>query len=138
MSTLRITNQTKNSILATHATVADNPVMRRRGLQGLQREDFPQGSGLYIPNCAAIHTVEMAFAFDVLFLDTFTHRVVKTVQSVLPGCHFNTIKVPTEICAALELPEGTIKATWTEPGDVLTMMASGHAGAEELSRVGAL
>lgn len=138
MSTLRITNLTRNSVLATHANVALDPATRRRGLLGLERDDFTGGSGLFIPLCSAIHTVEMEFAIDVLFLEMHSHRVIKTVECAMPGCHFNTIRIPSELCGVLELPEGTLKLSGTVVADVLIMMVSGHATPEELKRVGAL
>ena len=135
MVTLRITNPTRNSVLATYANIANTPNLRRIGLIGAPP---PQpGEGLFFPECNAIHTVEMAFPIDVVFVDMLTKRVKKTVQQAQPGCHFNVL-VPKELSAAIELPAGTIKETGTVPGDVVMLLSSGHASQADLNYVGAL
>jgi uncharacterized membrane protein (UPF0127 family) len=135
MVTLRITNDSKRSILCTYANIATTPQSRRVGLIGAP--PLQPGEGLFIPECNAIHTVEMGFPIDVLFVDMLQHKIVKVGQRVHPGCHFNTL-CPRELCAALELPAGTILATGTAPGDTVMILSSGHASQADLNYVGAL
>jgi uncharacterized membrane protein (UPF0127 family) len=135
MTTLRITNASKDSILATHAQIANTPATRRQGLIGLTA--LPIGSGLFFPECNAIHTVEMTMVIDVIFIDTLKRRIQKIVPGAVPGCHFNTL-VPREISAVLELPAGVIELTGSAPGDVLVLMSSSHCSQEELSEIGRL
>jgi uncharacterized membrane protein (UPF0127 family) len=135
--TLRITNITRNSILATQAKVAATPDQRRVGLIGTSQRDFGPGSGLYFPECAAIHTFQMSFPIDVLFIDMISRRIVKMSPYLGPGCHFNAL-LPQDITAALELPAGTIEVTGTRVGDVISVMSSAHCSQEELNRIGAL
>lgn len=138
MSTLRITNHTRNSVLATQAQIANTPEFRLRGLIGVTEADFQPGAGLYFPECNAIHTVEMSMPIDVLFIDTLTKRIKKAVSCAAIGRHFNTIYLPREICAVLELPAGVIGMTGTQPGDVVVIMSSTHCSQAELNEVGAL
>lgn len=135
MTTLRVTNATRNSVLATRARVAKDATSRKLGLIGFIH--LEPGDGLYIPECNTIHTVEMKFAIDVVFVETMTGAILKVAQRAQPGCHFNTL-IPSEVCAVLKLPEGTIELTGSAPGDVLVFMSSGHGSQEELNRIGAL
>jgi uncharacterized membrane protein (UPF0127 family) len=135
MVTLRVTNQTRNSVLATYANIASTPGARRIGLIGAP--PLQPGEGLLFPECNSIHTIEMGFAIDVVFVDVLTHRIKKVIQRAQPGGCFNTL-VPCEVCAVLELPAGTIEKTGTEPGDVVMFLSSGHASQADLNYVGAL
>jgi uncharacterized membrane protein (UPF0127 family) len=137
MIRLRISNLTKNSILATHAQVANTPEARLRGLIGMTEPEFQPGAGLLFPEVNAIHTVQMSMLIDVLFIDMTKRRVQKAVQNAEPGCHFNVL-IPAPICAVLELPAGVIEMTGTQPGDVLVIMSAGHASGEELGEVSSL
>ena len=136
MTTLRITNATRNSILATHATVATSPDARRIGLIGTSQREFVPGVGLFMTECNAIHTVQMAFPIDVLFIDMMHKQVIKIGKYVQPGCHFNTL-IPADLSAVLEVPAGTIEATGTQPGDKIELLSSAHATQEDLNRIGA-
>ena len=123
--TLRIVNATRGSILSTHADIARDPETRRWGLLGMTADQFPPGAGLFFPECNAIHTLEMSMTIDVLFFDMLKMRVVKTVQELDPGCHVAAF-IPAPLCAVLELPAGVIRASGTQPGDVVRIMSSGH------------
>jgi uncharacterized protein len=125
MTTLRITNATRNSVLATHADIAGDPYTRKWGLIFTNPAEFQPGAGLFFPECNAIHTVQMSMAIDILFIDALVMRIKKLVQGAVPYCHFDTL-TPREISAVLELPAGVIQATGTQPGDVIQIMSSGH------------
>ena len=137
MTTLRITNVTRNSVLATHAKIASTPTQRRNGLIGVTQYEFRPGAGLFLPECNAIHTVQMGFPLDVLFVDMLKRQVVKLGLYVGPGLHFDTL-IPRELCATLELPAGTIEITGTQVGDLITLMSSAHCSQDELNQIGAL
>lgn len=135
MITLRISNSTRDSILATHAAIAKTPEQRIAGLIGVANLDL--GTGLFFGECNAIHTVQMSIIIDVLFIDMLHLRIHKAVRGAEPGCHFNCL-VPKEICAVLELPAGVLEATGTVPGDSIVIMSSSHCSQEELNQVGRL
>lgn len=137
MITLRVTNETKNSILATHAQVAKEPYVRKWGLIFTNPADFQPGCGLFFPDCNAVHTVQMSMPIDVIFIDMMTARVKKIVPQAPPGCHFNVL-TPIPICSVLELPAGVILQTGTEPGDVIAIMSSGHSSGDELRDIQAM
>ena len=67
------------------ARVARNFWERARGLIGVK--ELPDGEGLLIPKCNAIHTCFMSMAIDATFLDK-DDRVVKVVRGIRPWRFF--------------------------------------------------
>jgi uncharacterized membrane protein (UPF0127 family) len=98
--------------LAAEAEVADTSKKRRTGL--LKRQSLPQGEGLWITPCEAIHTIGMKFPIDVLFLSR-DRKVLKLRQRMSPG----RLAVCLWAHSVLELPAGTIASTGTAVGDQL-------------------
>lgn len=109
---LQARNLTRDTLLATELEVAGARGTRRKGLLG--RDSLPQGAGLWIVPCEAVHTFFMRFPIDLVYLDR-RHRVRKVRSSVaawrLSAC-FTAHSV-------LELPAGTIRATQTQRGDMI-------------------
>ncbi len=68
-------------IQGVSAEVARTFFERARGLIG--RKDIPEGEGLLILKCNAIHTFFMRFAIDATFLDK-NNQVVKVVRNIRP------------------------------------------------------
>jgi len=134
--TLRVTNSSKQTVLATHAAVALTREERIHGLIGVRSMD--PGTALLFPQCNAVHTVQMLMPIDILFIDMVHRVVVKRIRGAMPTCHFNTISLPAALCAVLELPAGTIEETGTFPGDALEFMSAGHCTQDELNQIGAL
>jgi hypothetical protein len=109
----RVTNLTRNTLLADRSSRADTFMTRLKGLMGVT--DFPLGEGLLIEPCTSIHTFFMKLPIDALFLD-------KELQ-VVDICHsmqaWRMSKVYFGARSVLELPAGTALASQTEPGDRL-------------------
>ena len=72
-------------IFGLDVLVAENFAERAKGLIG--RDSMPDGCGMLIPRCNAVHTFFMRFAIDVVFLDA-DDCVVKTVRNVRPWTFF--------------------------------------------------
>jgi uncharacterized membrane protein (UPF0127 family) len=72
-------------LLLPQAWRTESAAERMRGLLG--RDGLPEGCGLLIDHCGAIHTLGMRFALDVVFLDA-GWRVVRVVAGVRPGRWF--------------------------------------------------
>ena len=110
-----IENITRNTIIATDAQLANTFFTRLKGLLGTEHLTF--GSGLVIQPCYSIHTVGMKYRIDALFMDQ-QDRVMKCVMN-MPAGKFS-------ICSnsryVIELPAGTIAATGTSLGDILTLV----------------
>jgi uncharacterized membrane protein (UPF0127 family) len=113
---LRIRNLTRDTMLASAAEAADTSRKRRTGL--LKHQRLPEGEGLWIAPCEAVHTIGMKFPIDVLFLDR-RKKVLKVRKDMPP--------VRLAMCwrahSVLELPAGTAAATGTLEGDQLQFEA---------------
>jgi len=109
---LRVSNLTRNTLLATCMEVADSASTRNKGLLG--RERLAPGEGLWIRSCEVVHTFWMRFPIDLVYLDR-KKRIRKLSSDVRPwrlsGCLWAH--------SVLELPPGTIRSTQTQNGDRL-------------------
>jgi uncharacterized membrane protein (UPF0127 family) len=108
-----VRNETRNSVLAESADVADTSAKRQKGLLG--RDGLSSGQGLWIVPCEAVHTCGMRFPIDVLYLDR-KRRVRKLRQAMRPW----RLSMCLLAHSVLELPAGVIQQTGTRPGDQLS------------------
>ena len=111
--TLRITNATRGTELASEARAARSVWSRLVGLLGRAR--LSPGDGLMIERCNSIHTAFMRFSIDAVYVDR-SGRVLKTVSDLKP---FRVSGVLKGGGSVIELPAGTITNTGTTPGDEL-------------------
>ena len=114
---MQIFNQTKNTIVATHAIVANTSKARRVGL--LKHESLQHGEGMWICPCESVHTVGMKFPIDIIYLDR-KHRIKKLKQRV-PAWRISFCLTAHSV---LELPAGTIAFTRTQVHDQLLVRDS--------------
>jgi uncharacterized protein len=114
MRRMLVQNETRHSVLAELADVADTSAKRRKGLLG--RDSLPTGHGLWIVPCESVHTYGMRFPIDVLYLDR-KKRVRKLRRAMLPW----RLSLCLSAHSVLELPAGTIEQTKTQPGDQLVL-----------------
>ena len=109
-----VRNQTRNTVLATAAEVADTSAKRRTGL--LKHSRLDPGDGLWITPCESVHTFFMKFAIDLVYLDR--NKKVRKVRHAVPPWRLSACLTAHSI---LELPAGTAKETGTARGDELTI-----------------
>jgi uncharacterized membrane protein (UPF0127 family) len=112
MRRLRVHNQSRDTLLADRAGIADTSKTRKTGL--LKHDRLNTGEGLWIAPCEGVHTVGMKFPIDVLFLDK-KRKVVK-IRPAMPKWR---LAACLRAHSVLELPSGTAAATRTLPGDQL-------------------
>jgi uncharacterized protein len=118
MVRVAIWNETRGTLLANAATLADTSKTRRVGL--LKHDSLPVGHGLWIVPCEGIHSFGMKFPIDVVYLDR-KMKVRKLKAAMAPG----RMSLCLVAHSVLELPAGTIAETRTEEGDVLKVVDSG-------------
>lgn len=111
----KISNKTKNEILADSAELANTPLKRIKGLLG--RKELKQGQGMIIIPCSSIHTFFMKFAIDIVFLDKEGHAVA-IAHSLPPSRLFGA---PFKASLVIELPPGTLRRTRTELKDKISI-----------------
>ena len=109
---VQILNKTKDSVVATHAGVADTFSSRMRGL--LPRESLNPDEALLITHCQSIHMFFMKFPIDVIFVDR-DDKVVGLVADIRPFC---LSPIFWGASYAIELNVETIAKSKTAVGDV--------------------
>lgn len=109
-----IENVTQKKIIATDATLANTFFARLKGLLGTK--NLGTGKALLIRPCNSIHTIGMNYAIDVLFLDKHD-SIVKTIKEMPAG----KFSLCSSSCYVIELPPGTIEATGTVVGDMVSL-----------------
>lgn len=109
----RVTNVTRNKLLADRAEKAQTFLSRFKGLMG--QPELPMGHALHIEPCNSIHTFFMKIPIDAVFLDG-SLTVVDICHAMAP---WRMSKVYFGAKSVLELPAGTAAASGTQPGDRL-------------------
>ena len=112
--TIRVRNETRNTILASGAEVADTGTKRRVGL--LKKEKLEPGEGLWITPCESVHTFFMKFAIDLVYLDR--EKRVRKIRHAVPPWRISGCLAAHSV---LELPAGAAAASGTQPGDQLEL-----------------
>jgi uncharacterized membrane protein (UPF0127 family) len=112
MRYVRVRNVNRDAVIAESAGIASNSRERRTGL--LKHTCLPEGEGLFIAPCEAIHTFGMKFPIDVLFLDR--HRRIVKVRERIPRGRISLCMTADSV---LELPAGTAARTGCAKGDQL-------------------
>ncbi len=105
MRRVRVVNQTRGSLLAEQAELADNYWTRFVGLMG--RRELPGGSGLVLKPGGGIHMWFMRIPLDVVHVDK-RDRVTHVLRGIKPW-RFGPLFVGGKL--AIELPVGTARDT---------------------------
>jgi uncharacterized protein len=108
-------NKTRETFVATEATVADGYLSRLIGLLGKTKRWARLGCGLWIVPSRGVHTIGMMFPIDLIFLSK-EKMVVHVEEFVRP---FRISAVSLKATSVLELPAHTIYRTGTRVGDCL-------------------
>ena len=110
---IKVLNQTRQKVLASHGNAANSFAARFMGLMG--KKDLPFGAALHISPCNSIHTFFMKIPIDAVFLDKQL-KVVKVCGAMVP---WRISSVYWGAHSVLELPSGTSSASGTVEGDQL-------------------
>lgn len=108
-------NRTRETFVATEATVADSYFARLIGLLGKTKRWARLGRGLWIVPSSGVHTIGMLFPIDLIFLGK-NKEVIHIEEHVRP---FRISKVSLKAASVLELPPHTVYRTRTQIGDRL-------------------
>ena len=111
---IKVRNETRKTVLAEAADVADTSAKRRTGL--LKHSRLEPGDGLWIRPCESVHTFFMKFPIDLVYLDK--RLTVRKVRHAVPAWRLSACLTAHSV---LELPAGTVRQTGTAVGDVLAM-----------------
>jgi uncharacterized membrane protein (UPF0127 family) len=111
---LLVRNQTRQTVLADAAEIADSSAKRRTGL--LKHERLAPGEGLWIVPCESVHTFFMKFPIDLVYLDK-QRRILKVTSAVPPW----KLSLCLKAHSVLELPAGRAAETGAAVGDELSI-----------------
>ena len=109
-----VRNQTRQTVLADAAEIADSSAKRRTGL--LKHDRLAPGEGLWIVPCESVHTFFMKFPIDLVYLDK--RRRVRKVRRAVPPWR---LSLCLSAHSVLELPAGRAAETGTAVGDGLSV-----------------
>ncbi len=111
-------NKTRETFVATEATIADSYLRRLVGLLGKTKRWAQLGRGLWIVPSRGVHTIGMMFPIDLIFLSK-EKEVVYVEEYVRP---FRISAVSLKAASVLELPPHTVYRTGTKVGDRLEIV----------------
>ena len=112
---VRVVNVTRQTVLGERVEVADTFVKRFCGL--MFREELAAGTGLVLDPCNSIHMFFMRFAIDAAFIDA-EGSVVGLCHDIKP---WRVSSIYSRAVRTVEVPVGTLKASFTEVGDRLSI-----------------
>jgi uncharacterized membrane protein (UPF0127 family) len=115
---LALVNARTQCRVADRVEVALTRSQRRKGLMG--RNSLAPCSALVLAPCAAVHTMFMRFAIDVVFVDR-GGRAVHIVPALAPW----RAAMAVSAHAVIELPAGTLAGREVSIGDSLYLAADG-------------
>jgi uncharacterized membrane protein (UPF0127 family) len=115
MRIVKVINETRGTVVATTAEVAETSFTRMKGLLG--RDGLDAGRGLWIKPSSGVHTIAMKFPIDVIGLDK-DRRVIKLWQNLVP---YRITSVHSKLRSVVELPAGCIAQCSVQVGDLLHM-----------------
>lgn len=127
--TVYVYNKTKETFVATEATVADSYFPRLIGLLGKTKRWAEHGKGLWIVPSRGVHTLGMLFPIDLIFLSK-EKEVVYLEEYVRP---FRISKVSLKAMSVLELPAHTIYRSRTQVGDKMEIARLHKKEEQEIS-----
>jgi uncharacterized membrane protein (UPF0127 family) len=111
---VRIFNETRSTVLADYAEVADTAPSRSKGLLG--RDGLAHGEALWIVPCESVHTIGMKFDLDLIYLDR-KYRVVKIRRGIVPW----RLSACLRAHSIIEFQAGALSDTGTVRGDQLAI-----------------
>jgi uncharacterized membrane protein (UPF0127 family) len=114
-------NLSRDRVLAMRLETAGGLGAKFLGLMG--RRSLPEGGGLWLPASNGIHMMFMRFPIDAVFVgrrDASGRRPVVSVhRSLRPWA--GLVPLVRHAHGVLELPAGTIDATATAVGDLISL-----------------
>jgi uncharacterized membrane protein (UPF0127 family) len=110
---MRVSNQTRNTLLVSRGCLANTFWLRLRGLLGAA--SLEPGEGLILVGEKSIHTLFMRFPIDVVYVNK-DYQVIRTDDNMTP---YRLGPFIFQSAYVVEVPIGTIADTATEVGDQL-------------------
>jgi hypothetical protein len=113
---LKLINKTSNTIISENVMVANTYFKRLKGL--MFTKELPDQSALHIVPCSEIHTFNMRYSIDVLYLDR-NNNILAIDEEMQPGKIGKSVKNAVSV---VELPRGKVKRGSVKIGQALVFI----------------
>lgn len=113
---MKLINKTNNTIISENVMVADTFFKRLKGL--MFTKELPDQSSLHIIPCSEIHTFNMKYSIDVLYLDV-NNNILAINEELQSGKIGKRVKNAVSV---IELPSGKIKKANIEVGQTVAFI----------------
>lgn len=110
---MKLINKTNNTVISENVMVADTFVTRLKGLMFTKK--LPEEDALHIIPCNGIHTFNMRYSIDVIYLDK-SQIIIAIDEDVHPRRMGRPIKNAVSV---VELPTGRVKKLAIKIGQAL-------------------
>ena len=117
---MTLINDRTREAVAVSVELAHTRRERRKGLLG--RESLPPENAMVLSPCNGVHTVGMAFAIDVVFVNAEGYAV-QVIHEMRPW----RFAVSLKASSVIELAGGRLKTCPVQIGDRLRLVANGQA-----------
>jgi uncharacterized protein len=115
---LKLINKTNNKVISENVMVADSFFKRLRGL--MFTKELPEQNALLIKPCNEIHTFNMRYSIDVLYIDA-NNKILAVNEAMKPGKIGKRVKNAVSV---VELPCSKIKNLNVKSGDVVEFISN--------------
>lgn len=113
---MKLINKTSSSIISENLMIADTYFKRLRGL--MFTKELPYENALHIVPCNQIHTFNMRYSIDILYLDV-NNNILSIDESLKPGKIGKRVKSAASV---VELPSGKIKKANIKVGQTVAFI----------------
>ena len=113
---MKLINKASNIIISENVVVANTFLKRFKGL--MFSKELPDENALYIMPCNEIHTFNMKYSIDVLYLDK-NNKILAINEDMKPGRIGKHVKKAVSV---VELPNGKIKKKKIEVGQTVEFL----------------
>jgi uncharacterized protein len=113
---LKLINKTNNIVICENVMVADTYFKRLKGL--MFTKSLPEQNALHIVPCNEIHTFNMKYSIDVIYLDD-KNSILAIDEDMKPGKIGKHVKNAVSV---VELPSGKVKKLEVKIGQTVTFI----------------
>lgn len=113
---MKLINKTNNTVISENVILANTFLRRLKGLMFTKK--LPDENALHIAPCNEIHTFNMKYSIDVLYLDK-NNNILALDEDMQPGKIGRKVKNAVSV---VELKSGKIKRLGIETGQAVRFM----------------
>ena len=115
---MKLINKSKNIIISENVIIADSFFKRLKGL--MFTKELPDQNALLIKPCNEIHTFNMNYSIDVLYIDV-NNKILAISEDMKPGIIGKCVK---NAISVVELPCNKIRSSNIKVGDIVDFISS--------------